>query len=139
MFTPFTGLSVFVHLVIIGLAKMVHWFRKSDRSDMIRQPHRDHTALRQKSNHALSLLLIGAISAYMLFLLGITLQTSIRVGSPEWHRQYISREIAKLREIQFDSLQLVLQRLSDFLAISRNTEAQAVGNFERPTSASIYQ
>ena len=104
MLTPFSGLSLIIHLVIIGLAKISRIVRKKTTGyRAVRTP----SVGRRRFNVAFSLGIIFTISSVMLFSFAIALSTSIRESEHEWHVQFVKNEWQELRDVNFGMLEYV--------------------------------
>ena len=104
MLTPFSGLSLIIHLVVIGLAKISRIGRKKTTAyKALRTP----SVSRRRFNVAFSIGIMLAISSAMLFSFAIALSTSIRESGHEWHVQFAKKEWQELRDVNFGVLEYV--------------------------------
>jgi hypothetical protein len=103
MLTPFSGLSLIVHLVVIGLAKIARIGKKNAAfTDTYREPFSTSGWVLK---YALSIIVMLAISSIMIFSFTLALLTSIREASQEWHIQFINREWNNLFDNKFAPLE----------------------------------
>ncbi len=103
--TPFSGLSLIVHLlIVVGTAVFSFLFPKGEQDVVPRQDRVPQTSMVYFSKSALSILLILGISTFVVVSFISTLRMGIREGAQEAHMQYLQREFAQLREIRPDSL-----------------------------------
>ena len=114
MLTPFSGLSLIVHLVVIGVAKLAN-IGKKKATDTYREPF---STSRQGFKSALSIILLVTITSLMLSSFVIALMTSIREAQNEWHVEFIKNEWVNVRDADFHPLHYVADNYSS-LTISR--------------------
>lgn len=115
MITPFSGLSLIVHLTIIGISKIINLFRRADKDSMKFKEARTQTSARRIANNALSVLVITVIATLMMFSFGVALETGIREGSNEPHIEYLWQEYEYLR----DSRQHMLSNVMEIISVNK--------------------
>ncbi len=93
MLTPFSGLSLVIHLIIIGVATLFSpLLKKKEHVPKIYQMEESRTRRIFKLSSSILILII--ISTLMIVSFALALRTSIREGEKERHMQYIREEIA---------------------------------------------
>lgn len=93
--TPFSGLSLIVHLTVIGLGNVSEAIDSrflSRHATAVRLPKKKRLLLR--SILATSVFLV--LSTIMFSLFGVAITTGVREGAREWHRQLIQRTAENL-------------------------------------------
>ncbi|OHA18630.1 MAG: hypothetical protein A2836_01065 [Candidatus Taylorbacteria bacterium RIFCSPHIGHO2_01_FULL_45_63] len=90
MLTPFSGLSLIVHLAVIGIGKVLSPLQKRKVIAKSRIVGKKEGVIRAVVNSALSIVIVVVLTALMFTSFGIALQTSIREGAREWQRQQIT-------------------------------------------------
>ena len=89
---PFSGLTLIIHLIIIGIGKTIDFFQGKFLSNKSKP-----TALKQKADYLLafdktfSIAVILLLSTLMLIFFSVALNTSIREGADEWHRRQLKQ------------------------------------------------
>lgn len=95
--TPFSGISLIVHLAIIGSAKIFELFGKKDFK--IGGRNRGSPAFLLRIRDAIvAFALFFGIFAIMLVSTFVAINTSVREGANEWHNIYISQQFEYIRE-----------------------------------------
>ncbi len=84
MMTPFSGLSLILHLTVIGLGKIFDLFPHKKSRGV-----RKETALYIGVSQVFSIMIVIGLSILMLIFFGIAIHTSLREGSDEWPRRYV--------------------------------------------------
>lgn len=93
MMTPFSGLSLIVHLVVIGVGKLVILYKRFPKTNIYAKPRLkfqgSKLALFLGFKSVVSIIIVVSLTTLMLTSFGVAIQTGVREGSRESQRQYI--------------------------------------------------
>ena len=130
MMSPFSGLSLIIHLFIITLMTLFSLlFPKKNQNTLARKERGQEVFSKRLWKQGLSIFIIVALSALMLFSFRIALQTSIREGSREWHIQYLRHQFANLNYGQFDTVGHAIKNLFATVTTNEYVEAKNAPDF----------
>jgi hypothetical protein len=101
--TPFSGISLILHLAIIGIAK-VYYYVTGEAETRPRKPLNADRGTTPFFNRAVSCVIVVAIFVMMLSSFTQAVTTSVREGSREPHIQYIKEKAASLKKVQWASI-----------------------------------
>ena len=107
MVTPFSGLSLIAHLAIIGFSKILT--RQKYGVVIARKEMQPASTLRRGLRSLTSVLVLGTVSATMLFSLSVALTTGLRTGAHEWHIRLIRSEVEHIRTEDFNALYIAMK------------------------------
>jgi hypothetical protein len=126
MLTPFSGLSLFIHLAIIGSAKLLNLLRGE------RQLFLGSAASRARGPRwysvIASIVIIVFVSTVMISFTGIALTTGMREGAAEPHIQYLHSawaDIIKSEPYHYTRIDIE-PRISTAEAVERRQAAETV-------------
>jgi hypothetical protein len=111
--TPFSGLSLIIHLVVIGIAKAIGLVHKKKPGTVRQAP----TSMRRGFDFAFSIGIILVVSSVMLFSFAIALTTSVREAQNDWHVKLVKNEWQELKDVDFGMLEYVAAQ-SDWKSLS---------------------
>ena len=103
-FTPFSGLSLIIHLLVIWFSSLTSLFVWKKEKKVIESALTLDTIPRRVFKYGVSALIIISISAVMLASFVIALTTGLREGSREWQVRYIKNEYAYVRDTRIQPL-----------------------------------
>lgn len=100
MMTPFSGLSLIIHLTVIGVGKIIDALRNR----IVRRPRAlpesgqlTNPIWSKIGGSIASVSIVLVLSAIMVTSFGVALQTSVREGASEWQRQAVANMVEELR------------------------------------------
>ena len=92
-FTPFSGLSLIVHLIVIGVATLSRALFKKKNSAVKEKDIVAETELRRYAKSLFSVVILLVVSGVMIFSFMFALVTGWHVGAEERQMQYVRQEI----------------------------------------------
>lgn len=96
MMTPFSGLSLFLHLAIIASAKVIGFVRRDMLSAVYNRGPQATGKTRRFLNKTISITIVVFISTTMLSFVGIAITTGVREGEAESHIEFIESTITAI-------------------------------------------
>lgn len=97
--TPFSGLSLIVHLLVIGIGKLIDLLKKKGKFynfSFFKKINFDYLKMDFNMTRIAAIAIVVVFSSAMIFSFSVAVRTSIREGAKEPHIRYIRSGISYL-------------------------------------------
>lgn len=96
MMTPFSGISLIAHLLVIAIAKLVHAFSYSTPAP-VRRPARPLSVFQRLAGVVASVAVIAVIFSIMSSAFVVALKTGVKEGSREPQVIFVKKQLVELK------------------------------------------
>ena len=129
MGTPFSGLSLIIHLLIIAVSSVVSsvmlLWKKDEEHAFVAVPAVADTYLRRRLKYGLSVFIMVLLFGIMLTSFIMVLATGARAGSSEPQVQYIRNEYRYIRTVHIDPARAAVKTWYDEYQVWKLENAKA--------------